>query len=84
MEADSLAPLTQLSSLRVLVVEGQRHPQPVDVLPLLSSAMQGCLLKIKTGGCWWSQQQKDQVIAARAALVAEKGSRNVPVLDLRD
>jgi hypothetical protein len=84
LEADSWAPLAQLSSLRGLVVEGQGHPKPHDVLQLLSSAVQGCLLKIEVMICCWNQQQRSHVTAARAGLVAEKGSRNVPLLDLHD
>jgi hypothetical protein len=77
-------PLAQLSSLRGLVLQGQGHQKLQHVMELLSSAVQGCMLKVEVWDRWGGKVQRDQVIAARAALVAEKGSRNVPILVLQD
>jgi hypothetical protein len=58
------------------------------VIQLLSSAVQGCLLKIKLTvvtqhmGLSTSQQVIEDICRAHTALVAEKGCRNVPVLSV--
>jgi hypothetical protein len=48
---------------------------------LLSSALQGCLLKIELFHCM-DPEVEQECIKARAALAMERGSRNVPSLEI--
>jgi hypothetical protein len=85
-DLDSLEPLAQLSSLRQIdlfnITAG--HGAQV-VIDLLASATQGCRLKIKKSPtAKIAEHVRSELIRARDALVAERGSRSVPVLDLGD
>jgi hypothetical protein len=79
LEDDSLEPPAHLGSLRGLQLEGILLTEPGPLVDLLSSSIQGCLLSIQVE----SEGMADLVVMggvkkARARLVAEKGSRNVP------
>jgi hypothetical protein len=79
---NSLEPVAQLRSLRQLLLElsgitAQYGTQLV--VDLLSSAVQGCLLKIQKKG-HTPNDVRAELVRSRDALVAERGSRNVPVL----
>jgi hypothetical protein len=88
VDADSLEPLAQLISLKEVAFEfcditSQHGIQPV--VDLLASAKQGHRLKIKKmTGTELAEGDRRELIRARDALVAERGSRSVPVLDLED
>jgi hypothetical protein len=78
--------LSRFSSLRELELEVSRiidDHGTEPILGLLSSAVQGCLLKITDTSSYGSQDNR-KVRSARASLVAERGSRNVPVLVLNE
>jgi hypothetical protein len=77
----SLEPLSTLSSLRHLILAGSPYIKKQAVTHLLSSAEQGCLLKMELVECL-SPEVEQECLKARAALVAEKGSRNVPRLEI--
>jgi hypothetical protein len=79
---DSLDPLATLSSLRHLIFSGSPHVSKQAITRLLSSAVQGCMLKVELRQCVVAEV-KEECIRARAALVVEKGSRNVPRLVFR-
>jgi hypothetical protein len=86
LDASSLAPLCQLSSLRELKLDVpgvMYHHGTQPILDLMSSAVQGCLLKIINTG-FAEMRGRRKTRRAADALVAEKGSRNVAVLELDD
>jgi hypothetical protein len=85
MDPDSLEPLAQLMSLREVAFEfcditSYHGIQPV--IRLLATAMQGQRLKIKNiKGTKVAEHVRSELIRARDALVAERGSQQVPVLE---
>jgi hypothetical protein len=78
---DSLEPLATLSSLRHLIFRDNDYVSKHAIIRLLSIAVQGCMLSIELVQCL-SRQARKECISARATLVVEKGSRNVPRLVL--
>jgi hypothetical protein len=82
LEKDSLEPLAQLSSLKTLALKVSSEGQLQPLQKLLSSAVQGCLLRVELCDDT-SVHMVQQVRAVREAVVEEKGSRNVPGLMVR-
>jgi hypothetical protein len=79
---DSLEPLAQLRSLRQLFLDLSsimRKHGTKPVVGLLASAVRGCLLKIQDTD-YTAEHLEAELISARDALVAERGSRNVPAV----
>jgi hypothetical protein len=83
LEGESLEPLAQLASLKELVVSRSDDAElELHIKQLLSSAEQGCLLTIELP-YGTSGPVVDQIKAAQAVLVAERGNRKVPLVQVQ-
>jgi hypothetical protein len=82
LNADSLEPVAHISPLRELRLEASADTAVQPICQLLSSAVQGCLLRIQVHGYNLVPAEWEGCMAAKASLAAEKGSRNVPSLEL--
>jgi hypothetical protein len=74
--------LRSLRELSLTVAMEKQGIQPL--MQLLSSALQGCLLKIDVVAQGHGLWELEQLKSAYTALVAEKGSRNVPLLHMQE
>jgi hypothetical protein len=94
VDTGGLEPLAHLQGLTELFMDHQCLKSAQPVAQLLSSAVQGCRLKVRLpdtgydddwfslGEVSMSESVTNQVISAHATLKAERGSRLVPQLEV--
>jgi hypothetical protein len=68
--------------LKLLVIEECRELGAQPLIQLMASAVQGCLLKVHVRDCMSAPEEQEACIIERAALVLERGSRNIPCLKI--
>jgi hypothetical protein len=79
LDSDSLEPLAQLASLRVLgLYECRRDFDGLEYL--FSTSVQGCLLKVRVSRHWGYERLAQECFEMRQRVLAKRGSRDTPVL----
>jgi hypothetical protein len=82
LEPDSLEPVARISSLRELRLEASARTAVQPICQLLSAAVQGCLLKVQVHGYHLIPAEWEGATSHQTSLAADRGSRNVPSLEL--
>jgi hypothetical protein len=82
LDPDSLDPLAQLSSLRELHLPPHTGVTLASLERLFSTAVQGCLLRITMCSMQFGSVPTEDYSLMRQRVVAQRGSRDTPVLDI--